>query len=236
MSELTTRRVVQRRPRAERMAEILAAAGEVFAEKGYDRAVVSDIAERAGLSEGAIFKFFDSKRGLVSAVIEAWYSRLIADIERTLRAVPAPPGKLRYLIHRHLMAVKDDPGLCRLVFRELRAGESYHGSELHALNRTYTAFVVDAVREGQEQGLFRPDLSPALARDMIFGGLEHHVWDFLGGRRELDLADASDRVSAFALAALTSPAADAGEGELARTVERLERIAARLGQVEPDGR
>lgn len=224
------RRIVQRRPREERIAEILAAAAREFSEKGYEGAVVSSIAERAGLSEAAIFKFFDSKRALVTAVMEAWYSRLIADIERSLVGVAEPAAQLRFLIHRHLLAVKDDPGLCRLVFRELRSGEAYHGSELHALNRRYTAYVVNAIRAGQDGGVFQAEVSPALARDMIFGGLEHHVWDFLGGRRSLDIAATAEQVAAFALAALGKPE---GDERLSKTVARLEQIVERLEGSKP---
>jgi AcrR family transcriptional regulator len=232
MNAPVARRAIQRRPRDERIADILAAAAREFGDKGYEGAVVSSIAEAAGLSEASIFKFFDSKRALVSAVMETWYSRLIADIERSLAGIAEPSAQLRFLIHRHLLAVKDDPGLCRLVFRELRAGEAYHGSELHALNRRYTAFVVNAVREGQERGVFRADIAPALARDMIFGGLEHHVWDFLGGRRALDIAAEADAVAAFALSAL-----DQAEGHetLSGAIERLDRIAARLEAAERGG-
>jgi AcrR family transcriptional regulator len=219
------RRIIQRRPREERVAEIVAAASAVFAERGYDAAPVAEIAERAGLSEAAIFKFFASKRALVESVIEAWYSGLIADIGARMAAVTSPDARLRFLIRRHLTAVKADPGLCRLVFRELRSAETYHGSDLHALNRRYSAFVVDAVRDGQASGLFRTDLAPTLVRDMLFGGLEHHVWDFLGGRRDLDVAEVALGAAELLLTALDNRAV--------KILERLEDVANRIERQAP---
>jgi AcrR family transcriptional regulator len=50
---------------------LLAAAAEVFAEKGYDGAGVQDIARRAGFTTGAIYGRFRGKADLLLAAIEA---------------------------------------------------------------------------------------------------------------------------------------------------------------------
>jgi TetR/AcrR family transcriptional regulator, repressor for uid operon len=52
-------------------ARLVAAAAEVFAEKGYDRAGVAEIARRAGLTTGAIYGRFTGKAQLLLAAIEA---------------------------------------------------------------------------------------------------------------------------------------------------------------------
>lgn len=50
---------------------LLAAAAEVFAERGYDRAGVAEIARRAGVTTGAIYSRFAGKAELMAAAIEA---------------------------------------------------------------------------------------------------------------------------------------------------------------------
>jgi AcrR family transcriptional regulator len=50
---------------------LVAAAAEVFAEKGYDGAGVAEIAKRAGLTTGAIYGRFTGKAELLLAAIEA---------------------------------------------------------------------------------------------------------------------------------------------------------------------
>lgn len=52
-------------------ARLVAAAAEVFAEKGYDRAGVQEIARRAGFTTGAIYGRFRGKAELLLAAIEA---------------------------------------------------------------------------------------------------------------------------------------------------------------------
>ncbi len=53
-----------------RRAEILTAAGQLFAEKGYHRTTTQDIAEAAEVSEGTIYNYFSSKEELLFAIME----------------------------------------------------------------------------------------------------------------------------------------------------------------------
>ncbi|MEU9080132.1 helix-turn-helix domain-containing protein [Kitasatospora sp. NPDC048538] len=67
-----TRPTARRRTRLsadERRATILAAATEVFAEHGYGRAKVSEVAARIGVTEPVVFQNFKSKAGLFTAVV-----------------------------------------------------------------------------------------------------------------------------------------------------------------------
>ena len=53
-----------------RRAEILTAAGQLFAEKGYHRTTTQDIARAAEVSEGTIYNYFSSKEELLFAIME----------------------------------------------------------------------------------------------------------------------------------------------------------------------
>ena len=59
-----------KRRKAERPEEIVAAAMEVFAEKGFAAARLDDIAARAGVSKGALYLYFATKEDIFRAVIE----------------------------------------------------------------------------------------------------------------------------------------------------------------------
>jgi len=75
-----------RRPRREREAQILDSARQVFSEKGYGAAAVAEIAARAGVVEGTVYSYFESKRALLIAVMKAFFEELIADTESGLAA------------------------------------------------------------------------------------------------------------------------------------------------------
>jgi AcrR family transcriptional regulator len=63
MSDKTEER--RKRRAAARRDQILDAAAEVFAEKGFARATTKEIADRADVSEGTIYNYFDSKEDLL---------------------------------------------------------------------------------------------------------------------------------------------------------------------------
>lgn len=56
-------------PSKERADRIIAAAAELFARKGYQRATTKEIAATAGLAEGTIFNYFPTKRALLLATM-----------------------------------------------------------------------------------------------------------------------------------------------------------------------
>jgi AcrR family transcriptional regulator len=88
----TSDRTVERRLRRkeDRKQQILSAASSVFAEKGYQRATTREIAEKANLSEGLIYTYFESKDHLLLAILEKLANAGIDEIlmdedEQTLR-------------------------------------------------------------------------------------------------------------------------------------------------------
>src|SRR5437016_5573047 len=138
MANAAMKRTVVRLARDQRMGEILAVAREVFSERGYDGATVSEIAERVGVVEGTVFKYFETKRELLLKVIESWYEALVADSTQNLSGIVGTRQRLRFLIWRHLRAIRDDTALSRLMFTEVRSKEDYYHSPLHKMNRRYT--------------------------------------------------------------------------------------------------
>jgi AcrR family transcriptional regulator len=68
-----------------RKAEIVRAAGRVFADQGFDQATIAGIAEAAGIAKGTVYLYFPSKQHVYSAVL----SRTAADLTRCARTAMA---------------------------------------------------------------------------------------------------------------------------------------------------
>src|SRR6185312_12720981 len=75
--------VAQARSKATR-ARLLAAAEKVFAEKGYDGAKLSDIAEEAGVSVGAVYFRFKDKDALFQAIAETFADEVRARMQNVM--------------------------------------------------------------------------------------------------------------------------------------------------------
>jgi len=80
----------RRMPRAEREAQILVVAEQVFAERGYSATTMEDVAERVGVTKPLIYEYFGSKEGLLSACIVRARTQLRAVTEAAWEA--AGPG------------------------------------------------------------------------------------------------------------------------------------------------
>ena len=73
---------------------ILDAAEEVFAEKGYHRAVVDDIIQVAKTSKGGFYFHFPSKQGVFLALMDALAPRLMVAVDRAIEREATAAGKV----------------------------------------------------------------------------------------------------------------------------------------------
>ncbi|MFI6845870.1 TetR/AcrR family transcriptional regulator [Kitasatospora sp. NBC_00085] len=170
----------QARALATRQAVLLAAA-EVFDERGYAAATMSEILERAGVTKGALYFHFRSKEELALAVIEgqgAW----LATWEPTS---DSPVQTLIDLGYAFAHALLDDPmvrGSIRLTIE--------HGSFTQPQVGAYQGWS-DAARglleQAREAGDLHPGLDVAAAAGVITGAVTgiQLSSQVLSGRRDL---------------------------------------------------
>ncbi|MCP3853699.1 MAG: TetR/AcrR family transcriptional regulator [Actinomycetia bacterium] len=206
---------------------ITRAARDAFAEKGYDRASVAEIARRVGIVEGAVYRHFPSKRDLLHQVIRSFYEPLVESTTAGASAIEWPVDRVRYLIRRGLQALTDDRLGCRLIISEARTFDDYYESEIADLSRRYTSLMVDAVRDGIHRGDFRPDTNPQLVRDLVYGGIEHMAWGAITGHGDFELDLTARQLTDLVLAGITSPP----PSTTADPTSRLEAVADRLEAV-----
>ena len=157
----------------DREAEILAAAREVFEERGFAAASVAEIARRSDVAEGTIYLYCQTKRDLLQKVVARWYEALIAESAPGLAERLGARAKLRFFAERHLNAMIENAAIGRLLVSELRSAADYPGSELYKLNGRYARRLMDVLRQGVAEGDISGDARLDIARDLFFGGLEH---------------------------------------------------------------
>lgn len=217
----STKRRASRLSPQKRTADILVAARAVFAERGYNDMVMSEIAERAGVVEGSIYRYFRNKRDLMFRMAEAWFEEMIEDDAATLAAIEGTRNRLRFIIHRHLRSIHQQPDMSRLVFQHLRPEPDYRDTRLFALNRAYTARVSEVVAAGMKAGEIRSGLSPTLVRDVIFGSIEHRTWAFLRNEGDYDVDRLADQVLDLVWRGLEAPREAASTQEILGRIEAL---------------
>lgn len=129
---------------------LLAAAEEEFAERGLD-ASMADIASRAGVAKGTVFRHFASKEELVAAIVGGQFAALTA-VARGLLDVPDPEAALLEFLTVAAGALHRQD----LTFLQaLSAGDATVGGLRNQLHAALGA-LVDRAREA---GVLRPDVT-----------------------------------------------------------------------------
>ena len=140
------RRAVSDEDKACRRQDILAAAKNVFAEKGYHATTIADIARSAGLSYGSIYWYYESKETLFHELMSAEAAALRQHIDHAVVATPQasdPAAPFRAAVRATIEFYDADRALVTLLFRDAFAlGQSF---EEH-LSQIQGSFVDDTER------------------------------------------------------------------------------------------
>ena len=181
-----------RLPAAERRAVIVAAAGRLFGERGYDATRLDDIAGAAGVTKPVVYRHFDDKQALYLALL----ARHRDDLAGFAAAIP-PEGttqeRLRAVLDVWLAYVEAHGYAWRMLFRDTGGGQAVHAfrGEVHAAARGVLVELIDAL---SETPIPERELAP-LAELMSMGMASLVLWwmDGPGVPREA-LLDAMTRV------------------------------------------
>lgn len=148
-------------------ADLLRAAGELFGAHGYGDTSLESVVQAAGVTKGALYHHFDSKRELFAAVLEQTQQHLVAEVLRRLSPEPDPPQPTRAL--RVVLEASRSPRYQQVVLRD---GPAVLGARAQAPDG-HPGFpaVVDFVRSmlGAEFDI-EQDTLEALAR-LLLGAL-----------------------------------------------------------------
>lgn len=154
-----------RLPAPERRATILAAATEVFAETGYQRGKVSDIARRVGVTEPVVFQNFGSKAALYQAALEHVTGAVAALLNQAAESGrPVPEVLAAFLDPAHMDAFHQ-PGSHGFLFADATAlaHDPALGRSLREVHQHLADVLADLLGRGQAAGDIRADIDPHTA-------------------------------------------------------------------------
>lgn len=152
---------------------ILLAAAEVFDERGYSTATITEIIARAGVTKGALYFHFTSKEDLALGVIAA---------QLELGPLPEQRTKLQELVDQGLLfahQLQHDPltrasvGLAMDQWSEsAEGGNPFHGRPFQSWADRLTEVLVEA----RERGELLPHVDPAETAELLSGSFTGIQW------------------------------------------------------------
>lgn len=160
-------------PADERRAVTVEAVINLAAEKNPSEITTQAIAERMGLTQGAIFRHFPNKEAILQAVM-AWVSqRLLHRIDKAALGIDSPAAALEAVFLAHINFIAEHPGVPRLLFAELqRKEQSLPKKMVQSLLQQYRGRIHALLEKGKQQGEFSADLNVNAAVLLFVGSIQ----------------------------------------------------------------
>jgi len=158
---------------------IINSARKLFAESGYQKTTVIEIAQEAALSEAAMYEYFKSKEDLLLTIPDLWVTELLAEMEDQLFGVEGAFNKLRKYVWWTFRRIEQSPMNAKVVYLCLKTNQNFLQSEVYENVRSLYAKLVQIFEEGRSSGEMIPDLDPYAARAIIVGMIDHMVTRWL---------------------------------------------------------
>ncbi len=181
---------------ADRRAQILGIAKQVFARRGYHAANVADICKAARIGRGTLYQYFENKRDVMLAVVEEVAQRVeeIVKARPRVRDIPgvhqAPVAMIEAFCKRRFRELLDavfvDEATLRLVLRDARGFDGVIDRMIARIDAVMLDAMIDDCKASQDAGITR-DGDPRLMALYVLGGVEKMVLTALQTDEPVDL-------------------------------------------------
>jgi TetR/AcrR family transcriptional regulator len=162
-----------RRTSEVRQAEIVAAVLELARDRGPDAITTQAIAERIGVTQGAVFRHFPHKEAIWLAVFAWVRASLDRVLEEAVDATRPPLANLERAFCAHVALVAAHPGLPRILYHELQGSRT---SQVRVAVRdavgSYRRGLARLFEQAKDAGEVAADLDTALATLLFIGSVQ----------------------------------------------------------------
>lgn len=167
-------------PAEERREVTVEAVLSLAAEQNPSDITTAAIAQRMGLTQGAIFRHFPTKDAVLEAVM-SWVSvRLLARVDEAAESAATPLAALEAVFMAHIDFVAAHPGVPRILFGELqRPGETLPKRLVQTLIRRYGERIRHLLEAGKAQRELDPRLDVDAAAVLFVGTIQGLVMQSL---------------------------------------------------------
>jgi len=156
-----------------RRRQIISAARKLIVRYGSEHVTVRRIAKEIGVSEGAIYRHFKSKRDVLSFLVDDIENTLIADIENNYSSGLSVLETLEGIILSHMSSIEQRKGVSFQVIAEiLSLGDKKLNKKLYDVINKYIGRIKDILSEGVKAGVIRQDIDSEAVATLFFSMIQ----------------------------------------------------------------
>ena len=176
---------------------IINSAKKLFADQGYQKTTIVEISRQAGLSEAALYDYFQGKEDLLLMIPDLWVSELLTDLDEQLFGIQGAINKLRKYLWWYMRRVEQSPLDAKIVYLFLKTNSNFMTTDVYSNVKQLYSYLSDIFEEGRSSGEFKKNLNSRVARDIFVGIMDHIIIRWLLKDRSYSLFE--DLESVFSL-------------------------------------
>ncbi|MCR8849271.1 TetR/AcrR family transcriptional regulator [Rossellomorea sp. SC111] len=172
---------VSQEHKEQRRSNLLKAAREVFSEHGYENTTMKHVMERAGVSRGGLYQYFENKEDLFEALIE---DELMEAVEGSIQEMRKQQGSywdvlLMSFLGKSKQATNGMDALAPSKLEYFITGRNDERRKEHARKRFLQAYqmTVNIIEEGVKAGEFSPRFEPEVIAKAIISHIDGMAMD-----------------------------------------------------------
>ncbi len=163
-----------------KISSILDAAEKVFAQKGFNKARMTEIAKQAGVADGTVYEYFKNKDDLFFSIPKRRFEQYLGDMTEIF-GKSSPVRKLKEIIHYHFSTCLADRHFTKIFVFNLIFNKNYYQSKVFDSFRNFYGQVEKVIEEGKTEGSFNSEVNPRVFRNMFLGTFYYLMLRWLGG-------------------------------------------------------
>lgn len=187
-----------------RREQILTVAKRIFAQNGFRRTKIEQIADALSVGKGTIYRYFKDKKSLFLAVFEYGMDNLHQTFKTNVEPITNPPSRVANAVRTYFEFFNNDREFIEILMQVRSEFKDDYKRVFLALYSDYIVKIQKNLRNGVEMGLFR-ELDVEKTAEAISAALQGVLQSFYireFGSQTQSLTDRTEAVTALLLEGL----------------------------------
>ena len=147
--------------------KILKAAQKLFARNGYDGTTTKELAEKAGIAEGTLFRHFTNKKAILVEVATQGWIELLTDLLTELSEM-ASYEAISHMMYKRMLRLGDNYDMMRVCFMEVQSHPDLRDRIQSEVIDKMTSVAEAFFQTAMERGVYRK-MNPRVIAQVFLG-------------------------------------------------------------------